>query len=57
VLSGQIMEQYKNKRVGMIKGYRILLYAGVLLTLLFFIARLIVNKEMRKLKKQLRETG
>lgn len=51
VLSGHIMEQYKSKREGMIAGYSMLLYCGIVLTLLFMAARSIVKREMKKLTK------
>ena len=54
MLSGYIMEQYRNKRQGMIKGYQILLYAGIVLLILFALARAIVNRHF-KLKMQQQE--
>ena len=48
VLSGHIMESYENKRLGMIAGYRILLYAGVILTSLFGIARYMARRRFGK---------
>ena len=45
------MEQYKNKREGMVQGYKIFLYIGIILVLVFGIARAIVRREMRKLKR------
>ena len=50
VLSGHIMEQYKNKRQGMIKGYQLLLFAGILLVLLFVGARAIVRRYMARMR-------
>ena len=40
------MEQYKNKRQGMIKGYQVLLCAGVVLLVLFIFARAIVKHHL-----------
>ena len=43
VLSGYIMEQYTDKREGMIMGYQLLLCGGLVLTILFLLARAIVK--------------
>ena len=50
VLSAYIMDQYDNRREGMIAGYRVLLLAGLVLLTLFVIARSIVKAHIEALK-------
>jgi len=53
-LAGKIMEHYPDKKEGMIAGYSMLLYGGPLLTLLFLVARLIVRKQMKRMRNSLK---
>ena len=55
VISGHIMEQYTNKKEGMIHGYRILLYAGPVLLVLFIMARSIVLSHLKRMKQEQRD--
>ena len=48
------MDQYKNKRQGMIKGYQVLLFAGLVLLILFIAARAIVKNLLDKVKDEKR---
>ena len=48
------MDQYKNKRQGMIKGYQVLLFAGLVLLSLFIVARAIVKNLLNKMKDEKR---
>ena len=48
------MDQYKNKRQGMIKGYQVLLFAGLVLLVLFIAARAIVKNLLDKMKDEKR---
>ena len=48
------MEKYKNKRQGMIKGYQVLLFAGLVLLTLFIIARAIVKNLLNKIEDERR---
>ena len=52
VISGYIMDGYRNKREGMIHGYRVLMYAPLITTLLLIIARMIVKRALKTLKKR-----
>ena len=47
IVSGYIMEQYKSKREGMIKGFIPLFVAGILLVTLFVWARAIVRNFLK----------
>ena len=52
VLSTAVIEQYdEHKRQGMIQGYKIPLFAGPVLTLLFLWARFIVQKHLKKISQ------
>ena len=48
------MEQYKNKRQGMIEGYKVLLFAGLVLLFLFIVARAIVKNLLNKIEDEKR---
>ena len=48
------MDQYKNKRQGMIKGYQVLLFAGLVLLSLFIVARAIVKNLLDRMKDEKR---
>ena len=48
------MDQYKNKRQGMIKGYQVLLFAGLVLLVLFIAARAIVKNLLDRMKDEKR---
>ena len=48
------MDQYKNKRQGMIKGYQVLLFAGLVLLVLFIAARAIVKNLLDSMKDEKR---
>ena len=49
IAAGYIMGQYKDKKQGMIKGYRLILSAGFVLFTLFLFARLIANAHIDRL--------